>query len=305
MQIREKKVPHVFVTNGGGVTEETKAKELSKKFGLTVSPSQILLSHTPLKSLVPEFGDKKVFILGSKNYIEVAKNYGFRNVITAHDFHEMCPECFPARPANGGKMQDMHPHHSHGIAAAIIVYDPVDWALEMQVLFDVLVDHTHGSTMHQVVPLYACNADVVYMDQHHHPRFTQGAFVEAFRGLFESYTKSPLTVRFFGKPFLVQYQMAEQMLQSQALEMGITTPLQRFAGIGDNPKADVRGANGAGDHWTSVLVHTGVYKPSQVSPPIDDITPLSDNDAHDPADIVASDVLHAIRILFHRHSLTQ
>ena len=30
--------------------------------------------------------------------------------------------------------------------------------------------------------------------------------------------------------------------------------------IGDNPETDIRGANDAGDHWTSVLVRTGVFQ---------------------------------------------
>lgn len=29
--------------------------------------------------------------------------------------------------------------------------------------------------------------------------------------------------------------------------------------IGDNPEADIRGANGAGDPWRSILVRSGVF----------------------------------------------
>ena len=28
-------------------------------------------------------------------------------------------------------------------------------------------------------------------------------------------------------------------------------------GIGDNPASDIRGANGAGSHWSSILVRSG------------------------------------------------
>jgi len=34
--------------------------------------------------------------------------------------------------------------------------------------------------------------------------------------------------------------------------------------IGDNPESDIAGANGAG--WKSILVHTGVYDPSEGRP---------------------------------------
>ena len=52
---------------------------------------------------------------------------------------------------------------------------------------------------------------------------------------------------------------------------------------GDNPAADIRGANGM-PNWRSVLVRTGVFQdPSG-----------SGNDAHDPADMVVDDVEAAI-----------
>ena len=31
--------------------------------------------------------------------------------------------------------------------------------------------------------------------------------------------------------------------------------------LGDNPKADIEGANRMGEGWNSILVHTGIYKP--------------------------------------------
>ena len=61
--------------------------------------------------------------------------------------------------------------------------------------------------------------------------------------------------------------LAESFLCQQALKLGLITPealqSQRhlsFSGIfavGDNPAADVRGANAAGAPWTSILVRTG------------------------------------------------
>lgn len=63
---------------------------------------------------------------------------------------------------------------------------------------------------------------------------------------------------------------------------------QRIYGIGDNPAADIRGANGAGPHWTSILVKTGVWTGS-------DVNQLKDTDR--PA-ILCTDVYEAVnRIL--------
>jgi len=56
--------------------------------------------------------------------------------------------------------------------------------------------------------------------------------------------------------------------------------------IGDNPIADIRVANNAGDHWHSVLVRTGVFKGSN-----------DDNDASDKADVVVDDIYDAINTI--------
>ena len=55
--------------------------------------------------------------------------------------------------------------------------------------------------------------------------------------------------------------------------------------IGDNPSADIRGANGAGDPWQSVLVRTGVFNSG------------AKNDPTDPADFVFDDVGQAVEAL--------
>jgi len=59
-------IPYIFMTNGGGCLEEQKAHEISNVFfpGLSVPvrPSQVQLSHTPMKALVPEYRDKQVLV---------------------------------------------------------------------------------------------------------------------------------------------------------------------------------------------------------------------------------------------------
>ena len=173
----------------------------------------------------------------------------------------------------------------------------------MQVLTDVLIGHfstksnsnndsndnnndsndNNSNNNSQLLPLYASNADLVYTTEYPLPRYTQGAFAEAFRCLFEQYTGSQLFINYCGKPFQVQYQYAEDMLSIQAKKMGIEKPVV-FYGIGDNPKADIRGANNAGDHWQSVLVKTGVFKGDS-------------NDNDDKADIVVNDIYDAINTI--------
>lgn len=56
----------------------------------------------------------------------------------------------------------------------------------------------------------------------------------------------------FGKPHATTYQFAEQLLDSAS-----AVNKRSVYAVGDNPAADIQGANGYG--WTSVLVRTGVF----------------------------------------------
>mmetsp|Transcript_27069 Transcript_27069/g.63278 ORF Transcript_27069/g.63278 Transcript_27069/m.63278 type:complete len:112 (-) Transcript_27069:35-370(-) len=65
-------VPFCLMTNGGGATEASKAKSLSKLLGLDTPlvPEQICLCHTPMKALAkpgPEsLKDETVLLVGKK-----------------------------------------------------------------------------------------------------------------------------------------------------------------------------------------------------------------------------------------------
>jgi ribonucleotide monophosphatase NagD (HAD superfamily) len=48
---------------GGGVLESAKAAELSDLLDLEVKEEQVVVSHSPVKVLVPEFADKRVIYL--------------------------------------------------------------------------------------------------------------------------------------------------------------------------------------------------------------------------------------------------
>lgn len=76
------RIPYIFMTNGGGCLEQEKAHEISSVFfpGLSVPvrASQVQLSHTPMRALVPEYRDKPVLVLGCKDYVHVARSYGFK-----------------------------------------------------------------------------------------------------------------------------------------------------------------------------------------------------------------------------------
>ena len=285
--LESSKIPFVFVTNGGGVTEDQKSVELSKKIGIRVRPEQVVLAHTPFCK-ISQYKDQRILVVGHEGCLDVARSYGFSKVASVRDIHEENPTIYPHRtPVNLPSSAEK----GEPIAAVLIFHDCLDWGLEMQVIFDIVVgrqqeadkDHSLLEVLKQKVPIYTSNADIVYASSHPFPRFTQGAFVEAFKLLYELSTGEKLIVETCGKPFKVQYDFATELLEkeNQALKQDVIT---RFYGVGDNPKSDIRGANNAGDKWTSVLVSTGVFRGP-------------DNDAVDPADIVVGDILDAVRFI--------
>lgn len=280
------KIPFIFVSNGGGLLEEVKADQLSAKLHQHIRKEQVLLCHTPYSQLVHQYGKEAVLVVGKESCLEVAQSYGFHHLYRPIDFfhHDphVCPTKTPPSVISGKRLEKLP-----DIAVAMIFHDPVDWALDMQVLSDVLVQQTADhSPPQQRIPLFNCNPDIVYNNEYPHPRFTQGAFLEAFRHLFQLYHHLPLEVTQFGKPYPIQYNYAEKMLHAEANRMHYEVSTEtRFFGIGDNPLSDIKGANLAGEHWSSILVRTGIFQSSHA------------NDLHNPADHVCQDVNHAVDLL--------
>ena len=281
-------IPFVFVTNGGGITEAAKAEELTKKLGVSVLADQVILSHTPFREIAAQHKNDRVLVLGKEDCLKVAASYGFTKAVSAKQLHEESPTLYPLRrPGNAPTST----HAGEPVRAVMIFHDPVDWGLEIQVVTDVLLGRQQYSDVElrnvaevaeRNVPFFVSNADLVYTSDHPHPRFTQGAFVEAFKSLYEMYAPdSELRIVYCGKPFKVQYEAAAAALSRQ---MGGKkgNDQVRYYGIGDNPRSDIRGANAAGDAWTSILVRSGVFDGA-------------DNDRDDPADVVVEDILDAVQ----------
>ena len=98
--------------------EKVKAQELQDKLGCTVAEDQILLSHTPMKSLVDEYKDKWVMILGHKDIVRVARTYGFTKITTVDEVFARFPSMIPFKTPR----KDVHPWPGDTIDAAMIFY---------------------------------------------------------------------------------------------------------------------------------------------------------------------------------------
>ena len=156
-----------------------------------------------------------------------------------------------------------------------------------------------GSGSTQAVPFFHCNPDFVCTpahpplccaprcgvwltsvrlspdaDRYGVPRLTCGAFTECLRHLFQVSTGHELETTYFSKPEPITFRYAERQLldiarrlhpdddtiQTAASEGAPPAHVfDRIFMVGDNPAADIKGANQAGHPWHSVLVRTGVF----------------------------------------------
>lgn len=181
-----------------------------------------------------------------------------------------------------------NPQQGLKIDAVFVFNDPRDWALDTQIILDLLLSSqgvvgsisekndrpdlpNRGYLQDGQPPLYFSNPDLFWAAAYHLPRLGQGGFREALEGVWAATTGGPakgveLTKTVIGKPCQGTYEFAErQLVRNRAKIFGADTsfPLRTVYMVGDNPESDIRGANSYrsanGSDWHSILVRTGVY----------------------------------------------
>ena len=283
LRLNDAGVPWVLLTNGGGELEWKKAEKLSSILDLQIDPEQVILSHTPLRPVVRSFAEQRILVLGCRDVLSVARSYGALKLIDAPSLAADDPTRYPFihsefRPA---------PYRDEPISAVFVLHDPNSWGSEIQLTLDVLRGGvplgSGGST--QAVPLFVSNPDLLFAGIHPVPRLAAGAFLVALSAVWRDVTGSELVVSRYGKPSAETFNFAREQLGrwAAACEGGTAAPrrFHRIFHVGDNPRADVRGANAAGDPWRSMLVRSGIFRGAG-------------NDALDPAHLVFDGVGGAV-----------
>ncbi|KAL5631444.1 hypothetical protein ACGC1H_007085 [Rhizoctonia solani] len=295
------KIPFITLTNGGGVVEDARAKELSTQLKTTIKTSQVIQAHTIVKSLVPKYKGKSVLVLGGigDSVRRVAESYGldaytpldilaWENTISP--FHTLTEE-----ERSTIRKADFSTTSIHAI---MVFHDPRNWMLDTQIVCDVLqgryVESSLWKKMKQENPnpvdLIFCNPDLIWRAAFPHPRLGQGGFITAFQAVYKAQFGHTYPFTQYGKPYKDTYDWAKAVLKDQLAEIEQTdlnhVDMPPIYMIGDNPESDIAGANGAG--WESILVHTGVYDPTTGVPP-----------THTPTH-QAKDVGEAVRWALHR-----
>ncbi|XP_026166458.1 haloacid dehalogenase-like hydrolase domain-containing 5 [Mastacembelus armatus] len=242
------KVPVVFVTNAGNCMRQTKAEHLSHLLEVEVSPDQVVLSHSPLR-MFPQFHKMCVLVSGQGPVEQVAHNLGFQDVVTI----DMLRDAYPLLDVvdHNRRPKDSIPTTKglRKIDAVILFGEPIRWETNLQVIVDVLLtngspDNTWSSVQYPHIPVLACNMDLLWMAEAKNPRFGHGMFLVCLESLYKKVTGHELKYEaLIGKPSVVTYNYAELLIRQQAKRLGWTTPVKRLYAIGDNPMADIYGAN--------------------------------------------------------------
>ena len=316
-------VRSLVMREGGVVLSHTPVRALATESDPALLPASILVdaadaaaaaggdsAATPALRL--PLGQQRLLLMGHGRYREVAREYGFQNVVTASDLlrrdhtrypfpHSYLPDAEEFASREDDETGAAAATEEEPIAAIAILHDPINWAPELQIALDVLGGGAApgASLPAQLVPLIATNADFVFSGRYGTPRLAAGAFTHTLAALWRRRhpDAAPLRVHQFGKPEKVQYAFARRLLEEShraglqgggESESGAATAptpaLEQIFMVGDNPEADIEGANRAGEPWHSVLVETGVFSP----------LPGLTNDVKHPAKTVVSSVLEAV-----------
>jgi HAD superfamily hydrolase (TIGR01456 family) len=341
-------VPYIFVTNGGGELESSKADKLSSVVGMPVHPEQVVLSHTPLRPVVQSFAHQKCLILGCRDVMGVARAYGGKRLYSVPMLTADEPLRYPFVHYDRKTLPAADREEPFG--AVFILHDPADWAPELQVAIDVIRGGwplgSGGNT--QKIPVFASNPDLVFAGVYPVPRLACGAYITSLKHLWHAVTGTELDVTLVGKPTKATFDFARGQLgrwarmqhesaaagalagggsegrggsgyrqahghshahaatahgkgagatvaashgrsdasaaagpAGAAVDGGVT--LDHIFMVGDNPAADIRGANAAGGPWKSLLVRTGVFQGGE-----------GDNDRRDPAHRCVAGIREAV-----------
>lgn len=285
------KIPHIFLTNGSGKVEPTRCAQLSKILGNPVATEQFIQSHTPMSALA-EYYDT-VLVVGGENYQcrEVAKLYGFKDIIVPNDIVASIPTISPLKEFFTAEQRATSTPRDFSkvkIDAILVFSDSRDYATDLQIIMDLLQseDGVLGTRakdpVSQRIPIYFSQGDLLCPSEHPTPRMSQGTFRIALEAIYKSITGVELERVVYGKPELATYKYADEVMASWMETIHGEEKLpENIYMIGDNPASDIIGGNNYG--WNTCLVRTGVFQGGE-------------NDEENPANFgVFNNVLEAVQ----------
>lgn len=268
------KIPYIFVTNGGGKTEQERCIQLSKQLEIEVSPGQFICGHTPMREMAEKY--KTVLVVGGEGEKcrQVAEGYGFKDVVTPGDIIKDNPDTTPFRKLTEEELKNSRSRNFADvkIEAIFVFADSRDWAGDQQIILDLLMSKggylgTRSETFDDGPPVFFSHNDVIWSASHDLTRLGMGALRLSLEAMYKAVTGKDLNTTAFGKPQIGTFQFATRLLQQWRKDThGIDAPPETVYFVGDTPESDIRGTNEFNKQsenlWYSILVETGVYQPN-------------------------------------------
>lgn len=267
------KVPYIFVTNGGGKSEQERCIQLSQQLELEVSPGQFICGHTPMREMAERYNTVLVVGGEGEKCRHVAEGYGFKNVVTPGDIIKDNADTTPFRKLTQDEYKNSRAQNFNQveIEAIFVFADSRDWASDQQIILDLLMSQngrlgTRSETFEEGPPVFFSHNDVVWSTAHDLTRIGMGALRVSLEAMYKAVTGKELKTTAFGKPQMSTFQFATRLLQQWRKDThGINSPPETVYFVGDTPESDIRGTNEfneqADNTWYSILVGTGVYAP--------------------------------------------
>ncbi|TVY42057.1 putative CDP-alcohol phosphatidyltransferase class-I family protein [Lachnellula subtilissima] len=245
-------IPFILLTNGGGKHENTRVMELSMQLGVPITEGNLVQSHTPFKQLVQDpdrpdsWMNKTILVTGgdADTCRHIAMDYGFKRVVTPGDILVAYPSIWPYHQLN--VFSDYHHSTSQRlpkpidlmnsfktlkIDAIFVFNNPRDWALDSQVILDLLMSRkgllgivsekngnssfpNNGWQQDEQPKLFFSNSDLVWA----RPHITYRDWHKA--GIWNAKTDGAVLERIvFGKPRAATFEYAERALNKHRAQM--------------------------------------------------------------------------------------
>ncbi|KAK1071724.1 hypothetical protein LTR12_005226 [Friedmanniomyces endolithicus] len=266
------KVPYIFVTNGGGKTEQERCIQLSKQLEIEVSPGQFICGHTPMREMATKY--QTVLVVGGEGEKcrQVAEGYGFKDVVTPGDIIKDNPDTTPFRKLTTDEMSNSRVRNfaEVKIEAIFVFADSRDWAGDQQIILDLLMSKggylgSRSETFNEGPPVFFSHNDVIWSASHDLTRLGMGALRLSLEAMYKAVTGMDLNTTAFGKPQMGTFQFATRLLKQWRRDThGIDAPPETVYFVGDTPESDIRGTNDfnkeSENTWYSILVRTGVFQ---------------------------------------------
>ncbi|KAK5132584.1 hypothetical protein LTR08_008843 [Meristemomyces frigidus] len=242
--------PYIFVTNGGGKTEQERCIQLSNQLEIEVSPGQFICGHTPMREMAEKYDTVLVVGGEGEKCRHVAEGYGFKDVVTPGDISKDNPDTTPFRKLTEAEYESSRARNFS--------------ETKIEAIFGGYLG-SRSVTINEGPPVFFSHNDVIWSASHDLTRLGMGALRLSLEAMYKAMTGMDLNTTAFGKPQIGTFQFATRLLQQwRKATHGIDAPPETVYFVGDTPESDNRGTNEfnkqSENTWNSILVRTGVFQ---------------------------------------------